>query len=226
MSIELAEQELRELLETGQPIVDTVGEWMARDPQIVAVILLEQRIVHSLFGECLLGIVDTLEAFVPPEDLYVALGKQMTLNLDSFMNWLLERHGTALWLIDVFKELEGSRMGYHHLMFKHYNHGRDLPQWCQRYAQQGAQDGLVAFAQDTGNPIPASILYSLKDFDSGLEAAVGAFICNSKSPVLEFLAARLGPNLDDIVLAIDARLEEKDAPRPKRIQWWLDQMES
>ena len=73
------------------------------------------------------------------------------------------------------------------------------------------------------NPIPAAILYDLKDEKSGLEAAVGAFICNPKSPVLEFLAGKMGPNLDEIVLAIDARLDEEHAPRPKMLQWWLDQ---
>ena len=95
--------------------------------------------------------------------------------------------------------------------------------WCQHYAQQGARDGLIAFAQDTGNPIPAAILYDLKDEGAGLEAAVGAFIRNPKSPVLEFLAAKIGPNLDEIVLAIDAKLDEENAPRPKMISWWLDQ---
>ena len=223
MSVEQAEQQLRELLETGQSISGVVDAWMVRDPQIMAIILLEQRVVHSIFAEHLLSIADQFEAFIPPEELYVALGKQMTLNQPDFLDWVLEKHPTAFWLVELSRELEGSRMGYHHMMYKHHTHSRDLPMWCQQYAQQGARDGLVAFAQDTGNPIPAAILYDLKDEKSGLEAAVGAFICNPKSPVLEFLAGKIGSNLDEIVLAIDARLDEEHAPRPKMLQWWLDQ---
>ncbi len=224
MSIEQVVEELQDTLDVGQSVSGIVDAWMAKDPQIVAMILLEQRVVHSMFAEYLLRIIDQLEAFVPHEDLYLALGKQMTINQETFMDFVLSRHGDDFWLIGLFKELEGSMMGYHHMMYKHQKQSRDLPGWCQQYAQQGARDGLVAFAQDTGNPIPAAILYALGAQSAGLDAAVGAFICKPKSPVLEFLASKIGPELDSIVQAIDLRLKAENAPRPRMLQWWLDQM--
>ena len=56
--------------------------------------------------------------------------------------------------------------------------------------QQGAKDGLIAFAKETGNPIPAAVLYGVGDEESGLEAAVGAYKRTLKSPVLEFWLPR------------------------------------
>lgn len=224
-SIDRAQEQILELLESGKSISDVVNHWIQKDPQVIALLLLEQRIQHTVFAEYLLTIVDYLEAIVPPEELYSALGKQMKLNQESFMDWVLERHPSALWLVGLFRELEGSRMGYHHLFHKHTHvdrtRSRDIPLWCLRYAQQGAKDGLIAFAKDTGNPIPAAVLYGVGDSESGLEAAVAAFKRNSKSPVLEFLAAKIGPNIDAIVLEIDERLGEANLPKPPMVEWWL-----
>ncbi len=80
---------------------------------------------------------------------------------------------------------------------------------------------MIAFAKDTGNPIPAAVLCGVGDTESGLEAAVGAFKRNPKSPVLEFLAAKVGPDLDAIVLQIDERLDEANIERPPMVEWWL-----
>lgn len=224
-SIDRAQEQILELLESGKSISEVVNHWIQKDPQVIALLLLEQRIQHIVFAEYLLTIVDYLEAIVPPEELYSALGKQMKLNQESFMDWVLERHPSALWLVGLFRELEGSRMGYHHLFHKHKHvdrtRSRDIPLWCLRYAQQGAKDGLIAFAKDTGNPIPAAVLYGVGDSESGLEAAVGAFKRNSKSPVLEFLAAKIGPDIDSIVLEIDERLDEANLPKPPMVEWWL-----
>ena len=224
-SIDRAQEEIVELLEAGKSISDVVNHWIQTDPQVIALLLLEHRIQHIVFAEYLLTIVDYLEAIVPPEELYSALGKQMKLNQEPFMEWVLERHPSALWLVGLFRELEGSRMGYYHLLHKHRHadraRSRDIPLWCLRYAQQGAKDGLIAFAKETGNPIPAAVLYGVGDSESGLEAAIGAFKRNSKSPVLEFLAAKVGPDLDAIILQIDERLDEANIDRPAMIEWWL-----
>ena len=67
------------------------------------------------------------------------------------------------------------------------------------------------------------MLYGVGDAESGLEAAVGAYQRTLKSPVLEFLAAKIGPDLDAIVEQIDQRLEEADVPRPPMIEWWFSQ---
>ena len=226
-SVDRAQTQITELLETGKSIADVVNHWIQTDPQVIALLLLEQRIEHIVFAEYLLTIVDYLEAIVPPEELYSALGKQMTLNQETFMDWVLERHPSALWLVSLSRELEGSRMGYYHLLHKHRHvdraRSRDIPLWCLRYAQQGAKDGLIAFAKETGNPIPAAVLYGVGDEESGLEAAVGAYKRTLKSPVLEFLAAKIGPDLDAIVKQIDERLEEADVPRPPMIEWWFSQ---
>ena len=116
-------------------------------------------------------------------------------------------------------------MGYYHMLHKHRHEersrSRDIPLWCYRYAQQGARDGLIAFATETGNPIPAAVLYEIGAAEAGLKAAVGAFMKSSKSPVLEFLAAKIGPDLDNIVMDIDEGLEAEGVMRPPMVEWWL-----
>ena len=82
-----------------------VNHWIQKDPQVIALLLLEQRVQHIVFAEYLLTIVDYLEAIVPPEELYSALGKQMKLNQDAFMDWVLERHPSALWLVGLFSRI-------------------------------------------------------------------------------------------------------------------------
>ena len=103
----------------GKSIADVVNHWIQTDPQVIALLLLEQRIEHIVFAEYLLTIVDYLEAIVPPEGCTAHLGKQMKLNQETFMDWVLERHPSALWLVGLSRELEGSRMGYYHLLHKH-----------------------------------------------------------------------------------------------------------
>lgn len=227
-SVEQAESQITELLEAGKSIAEVVNTWLQKDPQVIALLLLEERIKHNVFAEYLLKVVQYLEAIVPPEELYSALGKQMTLNKESFVDWVLERHPSAFWLIDFFRELEGSLFGYAHMLHKHRHpdrsRSRDIPTWCLQYAQKGARDGLIAFAKDTGNPIPAATLYGIGDAQAGLDAAVGAFTYSLKSPVLEFLAAKIGPDLDVIVQQIDERLEEADVDRPLSIEWYLSSM--
>ena len=227
-SVEQAEAQIVELIETGKSIAEVVNDWLQKDPQVIALLLLEGRIKHNVFAEYLLTVVQYLEAIVPPEELYSALGKQMDLNKDAFVDWVLERHVSAFWLIDFFRELEGSFFGYAHMLHKHRHpdrsKSRDIPAWCIQYAQKGARDGLIAFAKDTGNPIPAATLYGIGDAQAGLEAAVGAFTYSLKSPVLEFLAAKVGPDLDVIVEQIDARLEAADVDRPLTVDWYLSSM--
>ena len=223
-SVDQAEGQITELLETGKAISEVVNEWLQTDPQVIALLLLEGRIKHKVFAEYLLTVVQYLEAIVPPEELYSALGKQLTFNTEAFIDVVLERHSSAFWLIDFFHELEGSLFGYSHLLHKHHSRSRDIPTCCLQYAQKGSRDGLIAFAQDTGNPIPAATLYGIGDAKAGLEAAVGALTYNSKSPVLEFLAAKIGPDLDIIVEQIDARLEAADVERPLMVDWYLSSM--
>jgi len=227
-SVDQAEAQITELLETGKSISEAVNEWLQTDPQVIALLLLEGRIQHKVFAEYLLTVVQYLEAIVPAEELYGALGKQLTFNTEALIDVVLERHSSAFWLIDFFHKIEGSLFGYLHLLHKHRHpdrsKSRDIPAWCMQYAQKGARDGLIAFAKNTGNPIPAATLYGIGEPEAGLDAAVGAFTYSLKSPVLEFLAAKIGPDLDIIVEQIDERLDAADVERPLMVEWYLSSM--
>ncbi len=225
MSIEsILEQttlELEKALEQGESIEPILENWFITNPQVIVQIFLEKRIQNPRFAQSMLIFSEQVEAIVSPEELYMKLGQQMQTNSEAFMNLVIERHSTALWLVAVSKEVEGDRMGYHHLVNKHRTHARDLPTWCLQYALRGAREGLVAFAEDTGNPIPASVLYKVNAESYGLRAAIGAFRRNPKTPVLEFLAATVGPNIDDIVQQI---IEELDSDiLPPVLAWWMDE---
>ena len=215
--------DIEQALAEGSSLEPIIEHLLMTDPQVVIEMLLRHRIEHPIFAQMMLMIAKDLEAFVSPEELYLALAIQMRFNPEALLRQLFERHGTALWLPHVCQQVEGPRVGYFHLMHKHQNHARDLPTWCVRYALIGARDGLVAFAEDTGNPIPAAVLYGYNDERSAFRAAVGAFRRNPKSPVLEFLLARVGPQIDPFVAEIVAELKSDRRPLPPMLEWWDSQ---
>lgn len=217
--IEKTSHEIQQALEQGQSIEPILEDWFLTNPQVVVQILLEQRVQHPVFANSVFNYAENLEAIVTPEELYTELGKQMQSHADAFMDVVIERHPTSLWLIDVSKLVEGEHMGYRHLVNKHRSHARDLPTWCLQYALRGARDGLVAFAEDTGNPIPASVLYRVNAEEAGLKAAVGAFRRNPKTPVLEFLTATIGPEIETIVQDIVGELDSDILPPV--LAWWM-----
>ena len=94
---------------------------------------------------------------------------------------------------------------------------RDIPLWCLRYAQQGAKDGLIAFCERDWEP-NSRPFYMVLERTSQVWKPPWVHIKRTlKSPVLEFLAAKIGPDLDAIVKQIDERLDEADVPRPPMI---------
>ena len=217
--VEQTSHELQQALEQGESIEPILENWFLTNPQVIVQILFEQRVQHPIFANSVFNYTENLEAIVSPEELYTELGKQMQPHADAFMDVVLERHPTSLWLIDVSRQVEGGRMGYRHLVHKHRSHARDLPTWCLQYALRGAREGLVAFAEDTGNPIPASVLFRVNAESEGLRAAVGAFRRNPKSPVLEFLTATVGPDIENIVQNIVSELDADILP--PILSWWM-----
>lgn len=215
--------EIEQTLTEGLSLEPIIERLLMTDPQVVMELLLQHRIEHPVFAQMMLLISKDLEAFAEPEQLYMALAIQMRFNPEALLDVLFERHGTALWLPRVCQQVEGARVGYYHLMYKHQSHARDLPIWCVRYALNGARDGLVAFAEDTGNPIPAAVLYGFNDERAAFQAAVGSFRRNPKSPVLEFLFARVGPNIDAFVARIVEELSSDGRPLPPMLEWWRNQ---
>ena len=218
-----AVEDVEYALNEGQSLEPIIERWLMSDPKVIVELLLNSRVENPVFAQMMLVISEDLEAFVEPERLYMALALQMRFNPEALLKTVFERHGTALWIPQVCQQVEGARVGYHHLIHKHQNHSRDLPIWCVRYALNGARDGLVAFAEDTGNPIPAAVLYSFNDERAAFRSAVGAFRRNPKSPVLEFLLARVGPNIDKFVQQIIDELSSDGRELPPILDWWQSQ---
>ena len=63
-AIDRAQEEIVELLEAGKSIADVVNHWIQTDPQVIALLLLEQRIQHIVFAEYLLGLRKRVAPFM------------------------------------------------------------------------------------------------------------------------------------------------------------------
>ena len=148
------------VLETGKSIADVVNHWIQTDPQVIALLLLEQRIQHIVFAEYLLTIVDYLEAIVPPEELYSALGKQMKLNQETFMDWVLERHPSALWLVGLFRDGRVTDGVLSSVAQAQARGQKSLQRYTivvSSVCATRSQGWFDCVCKDTGNPIPAAV---------------------------------------------------------------------
>ena len=97
--IEQTSHELQQALEQGESIEPILENWFLTNPQVIVQILLEQRVQHPVFANSVFNYTENLEAIVSPEELYTELGKQMQPHADAFMDVVVERHPTSLWLI-------------------------------------------------------------------------------------------------------------------------------
>lgn len=209
-----------ERLRIGESIDVYIDNLLMQSPKILLRLLEDHSIDHPVFTKKILQKIETLEQLAPPADMYVLLCKSFPQALLEILEIAIERHDTELWVVEISRLAENTNMGYMHLLHKEKNRSRDLAPWCMRYAMHGAKQGLIAFAAETGNPIPASALCRAQADADGIIAAVEALRSNPKSPVLAFLAATIGPNIKDIVYEIAKHFSAENLP--ESVKWWME----
>jgi hypothetical protein len=192
---------LDERLNLGASIDAFVEKMLLQAPNtLVELIFDEPPLQHLLFWQKVIDSIDTLEQYVSAERLYLHLARVTLLDGIELLHFALNNHTEELWLIDLSRTIEGDLMGYQHLMRKRKD--RNFLVWCFRYAWKGARNGLIQMAAETGDPIPASALLCVEAKEEAIQAAVKALEYNSKSRVIEYIAAAKGPDVGDVLQKI------------------------
>jgi hypothetical protein len=71
-------------------------------------------------------------------------------------------------------------------------------------------------AAETGNPIPAAALLRVGAIEEAITAGYKALEKNPKSPVLECMAATIGPDIEEILQALLKHLSKDNLPEGLR----------
>ena len=206
---------LEERLHLGASIDAFIDKIFAQAPNtLIELIFDDEPIQDDIFWQKVIHSLDALEHHVDAEKLYLHLARQPYNMGVELLHLAMNKHWGKLWLIELSRIVEGDMMGYHHTMRKRRD--RDFLVWCFRYAWNGAREGLIQMAAETGDPIPASALLCVEAKEEAITAAVKALEYNSNSQVLEYIVAAKGPDIQEILGAILARMST--APESASIQ--------
>jgi hypothetical protein len=198
---------IEERLRLGASIDEYVEQILCKAPQsFIRLVLGERQIVDEYFRLQVLSCIEELERHVSAEQLFLKLAIQPYYDGPELLRLALERHSDDLWIIELSRIVEGNDMGYLHCVHKAKD--RDFVAWCLRYANQGARQGLIRMAEETGNPIPAAALWRVGAKEDGIAAALKAIEKNPNSPVLEFVSASIGPEFSELISAIRESIPE------------------
>lgn len=187
---------LVEDLAAGQDVGPLLTALGARDPVALGELLVGPQAARGAPAvRAALGVIGILEAKMAVNGLYRRL---VDLGPDAGPEVLATaaaRHPTAGWLGQLSSRVEGATAGETHLCAAASHPA--FTALCWAYATGGHQRGLVLAAGRTGRPEPAAALFAAGALDAGAEAAVRTLEANARAPVLPWLAAAWGPDLDE-----------------------------
>lgn len=190
-------QKIESLLERDVDIEGYLKQMLEKAPNNLVETLYQQPIDNPVYWEVVLRIITDLERYTKPQKLYFFLAEQRALSKGKLLQLAIKYHEDSSWLAALSKGIEGENFGQTHIMEKRTS--KNLPQWIFSYAVDGARKGLVSFARETGNPLPAAALFRINAYEDGMDAAVGALRKNPKSPVIKYVVAAIGPDIEHIV---------------------------
>ena len=202
---------IEERLLLGASIQEFLDKMVAQAPNTFVELLFEDvPIEYPLFWQTIIKMIPTLEQHIEAKQLYLHLVKTVPEGKGEVLFKALQNHPEALWLIDVSSIVEQENMGYQHLMQKRKE--RSFLVWCFRYAWRGARAGLIQLAGETGNPVPSAALLRAGATEDAITAAAKALERNPNSPVLEYMAATIGPDISELVRLLQKEIPEGEVP--------------
>lgn len=190
-------QKIESLLENGIPIEGYMRQMLEKAPHNLVQMMYQQPIENSEFWGVILNMITDLERYSRPYKLYFYLEEQLLVPKRRLLQLAIKYHEESKWLVALSRRIEGDEFGKTHILEK--KKSKNLPQWIFSYAVEGARRGLVSFARETGNPLPAAALFRVDAYEDGMDAAIGALKRNPKSPVVKYIVAAIGPDVDQIV---------------------------
>ena len=182
----------------GRPVDTLLAGLAERDSTALAELIVGARALRgAAVVRAALGVVGALEAAVSPAPLYRRLADLAGVGAVEVLRTAAERHPRAPWLLGLSKRIEGVQCGVVHLRARAGH--PDFPEICEVHAEAGHQRGLVQVAGDLGSPWPAVALLRAGAVDAAAEAAVRALERDPSCPVIQWLAAVWGPDLDPLL---------------------------
>lgn len=190
-----------------------------RDPvALVQVIVGPQAPIGAAAARAALDMIDLLEASMTTHGLYRRLSDLAGEASIDVLTTAASRHPLGSWLVALSARIEGPNAGMVHL---HQVVGHPaFTAACWAHAEAGHRNALLAVAVNARRPEPAAALLATGAIDEAAQAAAAILAADPQTPVLPWLAAVWGPDLDPIIAAIAAHLT--DGRSRAALDAWLD----
>jgi hypothetical protein len=160
--------------------------------------------------------IEVLEASIAPKALYqrlISLGSEAGKEV---LELAVRRHSSAGWLVGLSIAVEGDEAGLRQLRAV-----SDSPEFigiCEAYALAGATSGLEHMAGSLGRLEPVMALARVGTMGPLARAAAALLYADPEQPVLAWISAIRGPELDDLVLSMIPHLRSASSVRSLRAQ--------
>jgi hypothetical protein len=203
--------ELAATVARGDSPADLLHALKDRNAMALAdVVVGPQAIGGAAMVRAALDLAAVLEQHLAPQGLYRRL---VDLGGDDAATDVLRlaatRHPAGTWLVALSDKVEKDGAGFVHLVA-----ARRHPSFtagCWAHAEAGHAKGLVAVATETARPEPVAALLSAGHEAQALEAAARVLEREPGSPVIAWLAAVWGPDIDALLVRIVPHLRTADA---------------
>lgn len=147
--------------------------------------------------EAALEVLPVLEQAIAPKALYQRLVALSTPTRATVLEVAAARHPLARWLIPLSETVEGAEAGWTHLRSTTEHSG--FAWACQAHAAAGHVPGLVRASVELGRPEPAAALAAEGQADGAALAIVRMLEADLDSPVVAWVGAAWGPELDPLL---------------------------
>lgn len=154
-----------------------------------------------------LAAIDPLESVLAPSGLYSRLADLAPEMGPELLASAVKRHPLAGWLIRLarqFEDVPGT-------LILDGAQGPDCEKAVDLIVEHGLEEALRDWTKRSASPLPAVAWLRRSDASRAAEYAALAVEADCNSPVLAWLAAVVGPDVDDLAAGIEARLVSAEA---------------
>jgi hypothetical protein len=204
--------ELAATVARGESPVDLLQALKEKNAVALAdVVVGPQAVGGAAMARAALDLAPVLEQHLAPQGLYRRLVDLAGEAADEVLRLAAQRHPAGTWLVALSEKVEREGAGFVHLMAAQRH--PSFTACCWAHAEAGHASGLVAVATETARPEPVAALLSAGHETAALEAAARVLERDPRSPVIAWLAAVWGPDIDALLVRIVPHLRTSDAVR-------------
>jgi hypothetical protein len=200
-ALPLIRDHLQARIDQGETPTEELGLLAAKEPIALGELVVGPKAIPgSAMVLGALGEIEVLEKSIAPKALYqrlVSLGPDAGLEV---LEVAVSRHPEAPWLVTLSTQVEGEDAGLRQLRAV-----ADRPCFislCEDYAKAGSTDALVRLAGSLARLEPVLALARLESLPTVARAAAALLCADPEQPLLAWIAAIRGPDLDALVVAM------------------------